>query len=91
MKIEIHNPINPADGYTVYFDGNKRLPRYRPGIKPTQWEESEIEILLGDMYPKFEAGQYSFNIPAWKIHLLTGKKPAQTNEQLRFLTALNEA
>lgn len=72
MKITICNNA-PTNDLTVWADG-KRISRPGAGMFGFYWDESAIENLLSEkQYREFEAGAYEFNVPDWKINLLTGK------------------
>lgn len=63
IKIEIHAPTHPANGYAIWEDkeGGKCIERNA--------EESDIEyILYPDQYQQFLGGKYKFSV---SVNLLT--------------------
>ena len=51
------------------------------------WDDSDIEKLLTEsQYRQFEAGKYIFDIPAWKINIITCNGFPRNKEQLLFST-----
>lgn len=89
IKIEITAAVNPAHDYSIYAEG-QRISTPRTGVFSNQWDESDISYLLSDrQFKKFEAGEYCFQIPTWKIRLLQNRRAAANNTELRFLSHWN--
>lgn len=90
MKIEIIAPTNPAYESKVSVDG---VCKPCPGISVTDpwgWSDEELEALLGrENFDKLQAGKYQFNIPASRVKLITGERPAKSRADLQLLTDYN--
>lgn len=72
MKITICNN-QPTNDLTVWANG-RTIIRPNAGLMGRYWDESDIEKLLTEkQFQEFENGKCDFNIPDWKINLLTGK------------------
>ena len=86
MKLEILSSTNPAKGYNLYVD-NKALSKPNGGMFPRDWDEDEVSKLIGETnFNKFLNGKYLFEVPAWKVNLIEGKRAASTREQLLFIS-----
>lgn len=91
MKIVINSGNSPAEDMTVYIKDGKRISQPTAGIYSHYWDESDLSKLLTEKQMKdLETGKYEFEIPAWKVNLLTGKSGVTTGpkqrEQLLFIS-----
>jgi len=85
MKIIIYSPINPTHEYQI-FSEDRVITNRNSNLFPRQFDESEIlTIIGGKAFKKFEKGQSTFDVPAWKIKAVEGVLNPTKNFQLHFI------
>ena len=76
MKIEIVNIESSNCSGCNIFLGQKRLQNSNKpfnGLKSSDFSNDEIYFILEDkQFKNFENGKYIFDVPKWKIDIITG-------------------
>jgi hypothetical protein len=81
MKISIESyDMSGAGGLNIWADG-KKIKNYKAGfIKPFDFDETEIQqILEPNQFKKFEGGAYEFDVPKWKLDVVSGNGLKKAN------------
>ena len=74
MKISIENyDMSGAGGLNIWADG-KKIRNCKAGfIRPFDFDETEIQHLLEpNQFKRFEQGAYEFDVPKWKLNVISG-------------------
>lgn len=72
----------PGSGHEVRLESGRRLMPYGKQRTHFFWKDEELEAL--GIEPR--DGEATFNVPKWKVHILLGLMPVQTNTQLKFIS-----
>lgn len=74
MKISIVNDdMSGCSGHKIYVDNKSIQNVNAKGFKTREFSEDEIFHLIGEKnYAKFENGKYEFDIPKWKLDIVSG-------------------
>lgn len=74
MKIEIHNQGNAGVFGNAIYAENKRISNKNAGLRRTDFSEDEIFLIIGEKnFEKYQSGQYIFDVPKWKIDVISGR------------------
>jgi hypothetical protein len=74
MKISIESyDMSGCGGLNIYANGKKLRNQNAGFIKPFDFDETEIQHLLEpSQFKKFEGGAYEFDVPKWKLDVVSG-------------------
>jgi hypothetical protein len=85
MKIHIIAPEPPFTRGSQIRANGKTIQNIKAGVFPNDFDEAEIEFLLGaQLYEKAQNGQYEFDIPKWKLDVVSGNNNSAKREHLIF-------
>ncbi len=75
MKIEINNNGMSCEcGLEIIANGRKLLNINGLGFRQYEFSEDEIYHIIGEKeFEKFEKGKFLFDVPLWKLDVISGK------------------
>jgi len=74
MKISIENDdLSGCSGCKIYLNGKPIQNVNSKGFRQKEFSEDDIFKLLGEKkFNMFENGKYEFDIPKWKLDVISG-------------------
>lgn len=74
MKISIVNDdMSGQSGHKIYIENKSIQNGNAKGFRTREFSEDEILHLIGGKnYTKFENGKYEFDVPKWKLDIVSG-------------------